>query len=148
MQAKGIVFPDGLGPASYDGYSYGDAKSVKFESFQAKIYIPEIGLTGTWPSIKYNQKNLIDTYQKRKRLSGYKDGLVFMTRATEYAHYTNPDRMPHWIKNVQWEDGFKESSRSRTAWQRLKLFQPEVGKHAVSILKRTYEKSARVSADY
>lgn len=148
MKAAGIEFPEGEGPAEYDGYTYGDAKSVKFESFQAKIYIPEMGLTGEWPSIEHNQANLVATYQKKKRLANLKDALMFMTRATEYAHYTNPDRMPHWIQNVEWEDGFKESSRSRTYWQRLKLFQPEVGKHAVSILKRTYEKSARVSADY
>ena len=149
MQAAGIKFPgEGDRPSSYSDYTYGDAKSVKFDSFQVKIFIPEMGLTGEWPTIKHTQKNLVETYQKRKRLSTLKDGLMFMTRATEYAHSINPDRMPHWIKNVEWENGFRESSRSRTDWQRLKLFQPEVGKHAVSILKRTYEKSARVSADY
>ncbi len=148
MKAAGIEFPEGEGPAAYDGYSYGDAKSVKFESFQAKIYIPEMGLTGEWPVYEQNQEKLVEIYQKRKRLANLKDALMFMTRATEYAHYKNPERMPHWIQNVDWEDGFRESSRSRTDWQRLKLFQPEVGKHAVSILKRTYEKSARVSADY
>jgi hypothetical protein len=149
MKAAGITFPaEGERPSSYDGYTYGDAKSVKFESFQAKIFIPEIGLSGEWPSLEQNQENLVAAYTKRKRLAKLKDSLMFMTRATEYAHYKNPDRMPHWIKNVDWEDGFKESSRSRTQWQRLKLFQPEVGKHAISILKRTYEKSARVSADY
>ena len=150
MKAAGIEFPDkdGERPSSYSDYTYGDAKSVTFESFQAKIFIPEIGLSGTWPSLEQNQKSLVETYQKRKRLSHFKDSLMFMTRATEYAHYKNPDRMPHWIQNVEWEDGFKESSRSRTEWQRLKLFQPEVGKHAVSIIKRTYDKAARVSADY
>jgi hypothetical protein len=149
MKAAGVSFPaKGESPASYDGYTYGDAKSVKFQSFQAKIFIPEMGLTGEWPSYEQNQETLVEIYKKRKRLANLKDGLMFMTRATEYAHSINPDRMPHWIKNVEWEDGFKESSRSRIEWQRLKLFQPEVGKHAVSILKRTYEKSARVSADY
>ena len=149
MQAAGIRFPEtGDRPSTYDGYSYGDGKSVKFKSFQVKIFVPEIGLTGEWPMIEQNQDNLVATYQKRKRLSNYKDSLMFMTRATEYAHYINPDRMPHWIKNVKWEEGFRESSRHKTDWQRLKLFQPEVGKHAVSILKRTYDKSARVSADY
>jgi len=148
IKASGIEFPEGEGPASYDDRTYGDAKSVKFQSFQAKIFIPEMGLSGAWPSIEHTQENLVSTYNRRKRLSNFKDALMFMTRATEYAHSINPDRMPHWIKNVEWEDGFKVSSRSRTEWQRLKLFQPEVGKHAVSILKRTYEKSARVSADY
>jgi hypothetical protein len=105
-------------------------------------------LTGEWPSLARNQKTLVATYEKRKRLSNLKDSLMFMTRATEYAHYKNQDRMPHWIQNVDWEDGFKVSSRSQIQWQRLKLFQPEVGKHAVSILKRTYQKSAQVSADY
>ena len=75
-----------------------------------------------------------------------KDFLRFMTRVTEYAHYINPERMPAWIKNVTWEDGFREPGK-RTDWQRMKLFQPEVGKHSVSILKRTYQKADQVNAE-
>ena len=72
---------------------------------------------------------------------------MFMARATEYAHYKAPDRIPAWIRNETWEDDFVEPGK-RVKWQRLKLFQPEVGKHAVSILKRVTEKSAQVSPDF
>ncbi|MCK5600565.1 hypothetical protein KAR91_01780, partial [Candidatus Pacearchaeota archaeon] len=72
--------------------------------------------------------------------------LRFMTRASEYAHYRNSDRMPAWLKNVAWEEDFVEPGK-RTKWERLKLFQPKVGEQSVSILKRTFVKSATVSAD-
>lgn len=146
MLAEGIEYPEGEGPAPYVEREYGETKSVKFESFQAKLFIPDLGLKGEYPTIEKSQESLVATYNKKKQLARMKDSLQFMTRATEYAHYENPDRMPAWIKNVAWEDGFKEP-RGRISWQRLKLFQPEVGKHSVSILKRTYEKSAQVSAD-
>jgi len=147
MLAEKIEFPEGEGPAKYDGYSYGDSKSMKFDSFEAKIFIPELGLKGEYPEIKHDQENLVATYQKRKRLARVKDSLMFMARATEYAHYLNPTNMPAWIQNETWEDGFVEPGK-RTTWQRLKLFQPEIGKHAVSILKRTTQKSAQVSVDF
>ena len=147
MQNAGIEFPEGEGPAPFVKREYGDSKSVKFESFQAQIFVPELGLKGEFPDIKHSVENLVETYNKAKRLRKSKEALMFMTRATEYAHYKNPDRMPAWIKNTKWEDDFTIPG-GRIKWQRLKLFQPEVGKHAVSILKRTYDKSATVSADY
>ena len=147
MQAAGIRFPEGEGTVTYDGYSYGDSKSVTFDSFEAKIFIPELGLKGEYPKIEHTQENLVSTYNKRKNLGRIKDSLMFMIRATEYAHYINPERMPAWIKNTDWEDDFVEPGK-RTKWQRLKLFQPEPGKHAVSILKRVTQKKAQVSADF
>jgi hypothetical protein len=146
--AEGIEYPEGEGPATKPPgtYEYGDTVSKKFRSFQAKIFVPELGLKGEYPKINHDQANLVATYQKAKRLKRLKSSLMFMTRATELAHFNNPDRMPAWIKNVEWEPGFREPGK-RTDWERLKLFQPEPGKHSVSILKRTYEKAARVSAD-
>lgn len=146
MLAEGISYPEGEGPAPFVDREYGATKSVKFDSFQAEIFVPELGLKGNYPKLLKDQKTLVATYEKRKQLNRMKDFLSFMTRATEYAHSAAPDRMPAWIKNVGWEDGFKKPG-GRIVWQRLKLFQPEVGKHSVSILKRTYEKSAQVSAD-
>jgi hypothetical protein len=146
IKAAGIEFPEGEGPVSYE-HEYGDSKSVKFLSFEAKIFIPEMDLKGDFPAYETTQEGLVQAYRKRKLLARLKDSLSFMCRATEYSHYKNPDKMPQWIKNVQWEDDFVEPGK-RTKWQRLKLFQPEVGKHAVSILKRTYEKSAQVAPDY
>ena len=148
MLAAGIEFPPGKdAPDSYGGRTYGDSKSMKFESFEAKIFIPELGLKGEYPKIEHSQKNLIDAYAKKKELARIKDSLMFMARATEYAHYKAPDRIPAWIRNETWEDDFVEPGK-RVKWQRLKLFQPEVGKHAVSILKRVTEKSAQVSPDF
>lgn len=147
MVSEGIKFPSDKGPTSYDYGKPGETKSVSFEVFEAKIHIPEIGLKGDFFKTEHNQEQLVETYEKSKRLKRYKEYLTFMTRATEYAHYTNPDRMPAWIKNAKWEDGFVEPGK-RTKWTRLKLFQPEVGKHAVSILKRTYQKAARVDINY
>jgi hypothetical protein len=146
MQREGIVFLKGEGPAPYVNRTYGATVSQKFDSFQVKIFVPELDLKGEYPKIEHNQKNLVETYEKKKRLLNMRDSIQFMTRATEYAHYINPDWMPAWIKNTKWEDGFNIPG-GRVNWQRLKLFQPEVGKHAVSILKRTYQKAAQVSAD-
>lgn len=147
MLSEGITYPEGEGPAPFVEREYGETKPMKFESFQAKIFIPELDLKGEYPEIEHDQKNLVSTYNKRKELAKIKDSLSFMTRATEYAHYINPDRMPAWIQNVSWEKGFREPGK-RTDWDRLLLFQPEVGKHGVSILKRTVEKTARVSPDF
>lgn len=148
MLSEGIKYPEGEGPYKADegAYSYGDTVSKKFTSFQAKIFIPEIGLKGEFSKINHDQSNLVATYEKVKRLKKLKNYLMFMTRATELAHYNAQDRMPAWIKNVEWESGFKEP-HGRISWDRLKLFQPEVGKHSVSILKRTYEKADQVSVD-
>jgi hypothetical protein len=149
MLAEDIKYPEGEGPekAAAGTYSYGDTVSKTFNSFQAKIFIPEMGLKGEFPKVPHDQSHLIATYETVKRLKRLKDFLMFMTRATELAHYNAQDRMPAWIKNVDWEPGFKIPGGGRITWDRLKLFQPEVGKHAVSILKRTYEKSDQVSAD-
>jgi hypothetical protein len=148
MQEKGIKYPEGEGPSPFPegGYEYGDTISKKFNSFQAKIFVPELGLKGQFRPIPYDQAHLVATYQKRKRLNQLKEFLNFMTRATELAHFKAPDRMPAWIRNAEWEDGFVEPGK-RTKWERLKLFQPEVGKHSVSILKRVTEKSAQIAAD-
>lgn len=148
MLVAGIEFPSSdQGPESYSARSYGDSKSMKFESFESKIFIPELGLKGEYPKVKITQPGLVSTYKKKKELSRIKDSLMFMTRATEYAHYKAPERIPAWIRNETWEDDFVEPGK-RVKWQRLKLFQPEVGKHSVSILKRVTEKSAQVSPDF
>ena len=147
MLDEGISFPQDSGPKSQGPTEYGETKSIKVESFQAKIHIPEMGLKGEFPQLESSQDSLIAAYDKRKNLSRMKDKLMFMVRATEYAHYKNPDRIPPWMIGVKWEDNFVEPGK-RIKWQRMKLFQPEVGKHSVSILKRTYPKSVLVSADY
>ena len=146
MQAAGIDFPETAKdkPESHD-YSYGDTVSKTFVAFQAMVYIPESQITGDYTLLEMNQENLMAAYTKRKRLMAAVAQLRFMTRASEYAHYTNQERMPAWFKNVKWEDDFTIPGK-RIKWQRLKLFQPAVGEHSVSILKRTFTKKARVAA--
>jgi len=147
MVKEGIEFPSGRGPVTHEYGEAGETKSVSFNAFESKIYIPDLGLKGEFLKVEHNQKKLVEIYEKRKNLNRVKEGLTFMTRATEYAHFIAQDRMPAWIQNAEWEDGFVEPGK-RTKWSRLKLFQPKVGEHSVSILKRTYSKAARVDIDY
>ena len=142
----GIKFPGGDGPKSYDYTSYGETVSKKFPAFEAKIYIPSVQTTGEYEATPLTQEGLLRAYHLRKEYNKIIGKLRFMTRASEYAHNQNPERFPAWLKNVQWESGFREPGK-RTDWDRLKLFQPAVGQHSVSILKRSFEKTDRVSAD-
>lgn len=146
MLAKGIEFPRGDGPSTHD-YDYGKSKQEKFNAFECMIYIPETKIIGDYPEVEFNQTNLIDCYNKRKQyVYGVIPALRFMTRASEYAHYMNPERFPAWIKNVKWESDFVIPGK-RKKWDRLKLFQDAVGEFSVSILKRRYQKSATVGDD-
>jgi len=147
LQSIGIKFPKGEGPKTFVS-EYGKSKQQKFPAFECKIYIPDTQISGDYKFIPETQQGLLDAYNKRKLYTyTLAPTLRFMTRASEYAHYKNPDRMPAWLKNVKWEPGFKIPPRGRTLYDRLKLFQPKVGEHSVSILKRSYEKSATVADD-
>jgi len=146
MQAEGITFPKGDGPASYD-YEYGKGVQKKFPAFEAVIYIPESQISGDYRNIEHNQENLISSYRRRTSyIYTIIPSLRFMTRASEFAHYKNSDRMPAWLKNVKWESNFVIPGKKKK-WDRLKLFQANVGEHSISILKRKYEKSTTVGAD-
>ncbi len=146
LQAAGISFPDDGSdrPQSHD-YSYGDTVSKTFVAFESMIYVPDSNITGEYKPLEEKSGALHDAYVKRKSYTTTIAKLRFMTRASEYAHYMNQDRMPAWLKNVKWEDDFTIPGK-RIKWQRLKLFQPKVGEHSVSILKRTFTKKARVAA--
>lgn len=146
MLKEGIEYPKGDGPSSY-AYDYGKGKQQTFNAFECMIYIPETKIVGDYPKVKFNQANLVDCYRKRKKyIYSIIPTLRFMTRASEYAHYMNPERMPAWIKNVKWESDFV-IPKKKIKWDRLKLFQDAVGEFSVSILKRSYTKSATVSDD-
>jgi len=146
LTTAGVTFPSaGDKPESHE-YSYGDSVSKKFVAFEAKVYIPKTFIEGEYTSYDYTTEDLVNAYTLRKAYNKVISSLRFMTRASEYAHSFNPDRMPYWMKNVVWEKDFVEPGK-RTKWDRLKLFQPAVGQQSVSILKRMYEKSAQVSAD-
>jgi len=144
LTAAGIKYPPGDGPSSYE-YEYGKSKTKKFPAFECMIYIPDTQITGDYEMLSLTQEALVQAYNDRKYYTySVVPKLRFMTRASEYAHYQNPERFPSWIKNTSWEDGFKIPPRGRTLWKRLKLFQPKVGEHSVSILKRSFEKSTTV----
>lgn len=146
LQALNIQFPEGAGPTSYMYLPpTGDrGVSKKFVAFEAKIFIPKSKFIGKYPAVVETQEGLVSAYEGRKEINRILNGLRFMTRATEYAHYINPDRIPAWLKNVEWEEGFVEPGK-RTKWDRMKLFQDAVGEHSISILKRVYTKSAIVA---
>jgi len=147
LKEKGTKFPKGEGPGDYRTTSYGDSKSIKVEAFQAKIYIPEVKFVGAYLKFKETQKALVEAYNLRKQYQNFIKTLRFMTRATEYAHAKSPDNKPAWIKGVHWKHDFKIPG-GRIRWQRLPLFQDKVGEFSIAILRRWYQKSARVAADY
>ena len=148
LKSKGIKFPASEGPGDYGTSSYGDSKSVKVESFQAKLYIPAAKYVGEYPKFKETQSALVDAYNTRSKYQNLIKTLRFMTRATEYAHSKAPNNLPAWIKGVTWQDDFKIPGGGRIKWQRLPLFQDQVGEFSIAILRRWYEKSAKVAADY
>jgi len=148
LQDVGVTFPKSEGPRPFVPTSYGDTVSQTFTAFEMKVYMPDTQFSGQYPMLEETQDMLVSAYKTRKFFTYIAiPKLRFMTRASEYAHYKAPDRMPAWIKNVSWEDGFKIPPRGRTEYQRLKLFQDKVGEHSISLLRRTYEKKARVAAD-
>lgn len=146
----GVKFPPkGGGPKpSPPIASVGEKKSMKFSSFQADIYIPDMEFVGDYPTLQKTSQNLQDSYDHRKLLL-YKviPRLRFMIRATEYAHYKAQDRFPGWIKNTKWESDFTIPGK-RVKWERCKLFQTKPGEFSVSLLRRTYDKSTMVDIDY
>ena len=141
----GIKFPDPEAPVSHTYSTQGDKKSVKYEGFQAKIFIPESQIKGEYQRVDETQDSLVYVHQLRKEYNKIIERLRFMTRASEYAHFKKPDAFPVWLKNVKWESGFREPGK-RTDWDRLKLFQPAVGQQSISILKRSFIKSVQVAA--
>jgi len=147
MIEAGIKFPSGKGPKAYEYPVKGETKSMSFPKFEAKVFIPENQFSGKFTTYKPNTINLVGAYNKKKRLLKAKKLLQFNTRAAEYAHFKRQDLLPAWIKNEDWEPGFRIPG-GRIEWMRLKLFQPEVGQHSIAILKRTTTKATQVNIDY
>jgi hypothetical protein len=146
IQAAGIEFPEGEGPIKYS-YDYGKGVQKKFPAFETMIFIPDTEIKEDYDFYPTDQEGLVNAYNRRKRLLyGVIPSLRFMTRASEFAHYKHPDRFPAWMRGTKWEEDFTIPGK-RIKWQRLKLFQPKVGTQSISILKRSFEKSATVSGD-
>lgn len=142
MLQKGIKFPEGNGPVAHE---YGEkSEGVKkiFNAFEVKLQ--HTPFNGDYKVPKTSQKNMMELYNRQKMYGKILSGLRFMTRASEFSHYDNPENFPSWIKNTKWEKDYSEKGK-RIKWERLVLFQPAVGEIAWSILKRTYEKSTEVA---
>jgi len=146
---QGITFPAGGedAPESHEYGEKGETKSMSFPKFESVVYIPEAQYSGKFLPLGKTQEDLVDAYKTRKQFMRMTTALRFNCRAAEYAHFKAPDRFPAWIKNTDWEDGFKIPGK-KIVWQRLKLFQPAVGQHAVSILKRVTTKAKQVNINY
>ncbi len=150
MIEKGIEYPKKSGikftPKSYIKESVDKGKQIKVDSFHVEIDFPEKE-NSKFIEYTFDSKNLLKVTKLWRKYGKDISQLQFMTRATELAHYNTPNRFPHWLKNVKWENDYKLKGK-RIKWERLVLFQPEVGKQAIAIRKRSFEKAERVSENF
>jgi len=148
MMKKGIRYPKKGGiPFQWPEKEKESGKKIKVESFQVEMTFPES--TGTFLDWKCNQENLVRLTKLRNYLLfTYIPKLQFATRTVELAyHKYGENRIPHWIKNVKWEENFRVPGK-RTKWDRIILFQNKVGELGISLKKRIYKKSEEVSLNY
>lgn len=145
---SGIKYPETGedAPKTHPKSVSGPKKSMKFPAFQVEIDVPDNDTKFRMASI--DQESLIALTKMRNTLV-YNIGpkLRFAIRCTELAYYKHGEgKMPAWLKNVKWEP-YKAKGKKIT-WDRLVLMQPGVGKRAVGLRKRKYEKSIKVDIDY
>ena len=149
MIKEGILFPVTEGevppPKSYVNQDIDKGKQIKVKSFNVEVDFPKTD--DDFIEYWFNSNNLFKVDRLWKKYGKDVAKLQFMTRATELAHFNNPDRFPAWVKNTKWENGYKLKGK-RIQWDRLVLFQPGVGEQAVAIRKRSFEKAERVREDY
>lgn len=122
-------------------------KKIKIESFQVEMTFPPV--EGNYIPFKYNQENLV-MLTERKNYWQYTliPKLQFAVRTVELAYYKyGQNRIPHWIKNTKWEEGFRVPG-GRIKWDRIILFQNKVGELGISLKKRVYQKSEEVDLNY
>ncbi len=150
MLEDGINYPvsDGLkfAPKSYTDKSVDKGKQIKVKSFNVEIDFPQND-ESKFLKYEYNQDNLVKVTKLWRKFGTDITNLRFMTRVTELAHFNNPGRFPHWLKNMKWENDYKLKGK-KIKWERLVLFQPGVGEQAIAIRKRTFEKAERVSEKF
>jgi len=147
MIDEGIRYPprEGTSHSSYTDKKVDAGKQIKVKSFNVEIDFLE--RIGEYKEYESSQNNLVMVSDMWSDYGKLMTNLRFMTRATELAHFNNPERLPGWLKNVKWESGYKLKGK-RIQWDRLVLYQPGVGKQAVAIRKRSFEKAERVSEKY
>ena len=145
MLAEGIEFPpsEKVKEQTYTDASIDAGKQVKVKAFEVEIDVPKNGTQ--FLTHRKNQANLVKLYKLRNSyIYSIIPKLRFMTRATELAHFKSPDLFPFWLENTEWESDYKLKGKKKV-WDRLVLFQPKPFQQGVSIRKREYEKSERVT---
>lgn len=119
------------------------SRSIKVNCLQVKIIIPED--TSEYQSVEKTQQALIDLYDKKKKINKALEKFRFVTRTIEYAISDKGfDTFPAWIKDVKWEDGYKETDRARNTWNRLKINQLVPFEKSISLYYRWFERTEKV----
>lgn len=147
MLDEGVKYPVKDEPKEWPKTEKGETKKIKVLSFEVDLEYPDNDTK--YPEYKHTKKNLVELTNKRNYLLyNVSSKLTFALRTVEYAyHKFGHNRLPAWLKNVDWEEGYTEKGK-RTKWDRVILFQPEVGKTGVSIKKRLYETTQEVAIGY
>ena len=149
MVKEGIVYPVVSGelppPKSYVDEHIDKGKQIQVNSFIAEVDFPKTD--DEFIKYDYTSDNLKKVNELWKKYGKDVSKLQFMTRATEYAHFSHPERFPSWVKNTKWESDYKLKGK-RVKWDRLVLYQPGVGEQAVAIRKRSFQKAERVTENY
>ena len=147
MLDEGIKYPPKDAPAEWPDSEKIPGKKIKVKSFEVELDIPDND--SKFPTYKHNVKNLILLSNKRKYFT-FKvvPDLNFAIRTVEYAyHKYGNDRIPHWISNAKWENNYVNPGK-KIKWDRVVLFQDQVGQQGISIKKRLYETTQEVSLSY
>jgi len=148
MLTEGISYPPTWKktPLTYTDSEIDAGKQIQVDSFEVEIDFPDYSKT-TYRDYESSQDSLVLVSNLYSDYGKSIERLRFMTRVTELSHYNSPDRLPSWLKGVKWEKDYVPKGK-RSKWERLVLFQPGVGETAVSIRKRSWSKSERVSEHY
>ena len=121
----------------------GDKKIVK--CFEVQIDLPQNDTE--YAPLDTTQDALVNADKKVTTINRLLKSFRYVTRCIELAAFNmGIDHFPAWMKNVKWEDGFKEKGK-RTLWKRLKIMQPGVGQRAIALRCREYEKTEEVAKE-
>jgi hypothetical protein len=150
LLAEGVKYPSVSEPKEYPKREKtGSEKKITVKAFEAEIDVPEF--TGEFASAKNTPKALVEFTDRRRQLI-YHDlpQLRFACRTVEYAFFKHGiengvERLPAWVQDAKWERDFVQTGK-KNKWNRLVLFQPEVGKFGVALRYRVKDKTERVAA--
>lgn len=121
-------------------------KRVQVDAFEVEVDLPE--REGEYEVYPTSQDGLVLVCKKLKTIRSSLEKFRFATRCVEYAASKKDYKstFPAWIKNVQWEEGFKFPGK-RKLWNRLKIIQPGVAQYSIAIRTRWYSVTQEVAED-